>query len=161
MFHLYSLKCSRNVLEAGSFWVAGLPTVLYQQTKAYLPHFSILWCKNVGMYTRAEPSNDFISEHHRFYSHVRLYTLQNIKRRNYIRCILRCHNLRVLRPRIQSICKKHGCNVSPEIGFLDSNISTMKLIYKCATKARSLKSSSSHIGNFRGSPLYETLFALD
>jgi len=69
------------------------------------------------------------------------------------------HNLRALRPRIQALCRKHGCDVSPEVGFLEANIMTMKLVRECAKKAYSLKASTDTSTEFKQSPLYETLFA--
>jgi len=69
------------------------------------------------------------------------------------------HNLRALRPRIQALCRKHGCDVSVEVGFLEANIMTMKLVRECAKKAYSLKASADTSTEFKQSPLYETLFA--
>jgi len=69
------------------------------------------------------------------------------------------HNLRALRPRIQAICRKHGCNVSPEVGFLEANIMTMKLVRECALKAYTLKPGKEESTELQKSPLFDTLFA--
>lgn len=69
------------------------------------------------------------------------------------------HNLRQLRPRIRALCHKHGCRVSPECGFIDANIMTMKLIHCCAKKAWSLKPTIDSNTELRQSPLFDTLFA--
>lgn len=69
------------------------------------------------------------------------------------------HNLRQLRPRIRALCQKHGCDVSPECGFIDANIMTFKLVRQCTKKAWSLKPSIDTSTKLYHSPLFETLFA--
>lgn len=68
------------------------------------------------------------------------------------------HNLRALRPRIQAICRENGCDVSPEVGFVEANVMTMKLVRECAQKACTLKPQDV-TSEFKHSPLFETLFA--
>jgi len=69
------------------------------------------------------------------------------------------HNLRAIRPRLQAICRKNGCNVSPEVNFIDANIMTMKLVKECADKAWKLKPSSDTSNELQNSPLFDTLYA--
>lgn len=68
------------------------------------------------------------------------------------------HNLRAIRPRIRELCHRHRCDVSPECGFIEANIMTIRLIYSCAQKARTLTSSSNI--EMINSPLLNTLCAL-
>lgn len=68
------------------------------------------------------------------------------------------HNLRAIRPRIQAICKKNGCNVSPEMTFLEANITTMKLVRQSALKAWTLEPSATSY-ELQKSPLFDTMFA--
>jgi len=69
------------------------------------------------------------------------------------------HNLRALRPRIQALCRKHGCDVSPEVTFWEANVMTMKLVRECALKAYKLKPGHEESNELKNSPLFDTLFA--
>jgi len=69
------------------------------------------------------------------------------------------HNLRALRPRIQALARKHGCDVSPEMTFLEANIATWKLVKEASLKAYTLKHTESPTEMLKVSPLFETLFA--
>lgn len=69
------------------------------------------------------------------------------------------HNLRQLRPRIQAICKKHGCDVSPEMTFLEANIQTWKLVREASKKAYALSPQESPTKALENSMLFDTLFA--
>jgi len=69
------------------------------------------------------------------------------------------HNLRQLRPRIQAIARKHGCNVSPEMGFIEANIRTWKLVRECAKKSYDLSPDDSAADMLNNSMLFDTLFA--
>jgi len=68
------------------------------------------------------------------------------------------HNLRAIRPRIQAMCRKNGCHVSPEMTFLQANIVTMKLVHQCAQKAWTLPVADASAA-LQTSPLFDTMFA--
>eukprot|EP00462_Mataza_sp_D1_P018560 CAMPEP_0175138272 /NCGR_PEP_ID=MMETSP0087-20121206/10258_1 /TAXON_ID=136419 /ORGANISM="Unknown Unknown, Strain D1" /LENGTH=461 /DNA_ID=CAMNT_0016421159 /DNA_START=192 /DNA_END=1577 /DNA_ORIENTATION=+ len=68
------------------------------------------------------------------------------------------HNLRALRPRIRALCKKHGIgSLSPEVGFFEANMMTVKLLKETADKVRKMKYIDP--GTVVRSPLWETLTA--
>jgi len=69
------------------------------------------------------------------------------------------HNLRAIRPRLQAICRKNGCNASTEVSFVQANIMTMKLVRECARKAWTLKASDDTTAELQQSPLFDTIFA--